>query len=147
LTAAVRLNGRKFVAWPIALAFAFAILAPFNSGASERDEALRKTQELLRDKTKRTEALEQDSKAKSLNEGVEKRLGSQTEQAYELAAQILPVIVERTGGDPAKMQALMESYQKNPKSFFDQLTPEQRKRIKDMAERLPPPSGGAQSKP
>lgn len=54
-----------------------------------------------------------------------------------IAAEILPILVQQSGGDPQKMQALMVKAQNNPEQFVQSLPPALQDQILHAAEGLP----------
>lgn len=111
-------------------------------------EALRKTQDLLRNQAERQKAIANDPKAQSVDSNAKALLGANTEKAYELSAQLMERIVAETGGDPQKMQKLILDLQSNPQSLEKYLSPAQRDLIRQMASDVEkskglPPAGGS----
>jgi len=126
---------------------------PLNATATKTDaqinaEALRKTQDLLRNQAERQKAIANDPKAQSVDSNAKALLGANTEKAYELSAQLMERIVAETGGDPQKMQKLILDLQSNPQSLEKYLSPAQRDLIRQMASDVEkskglPPAGGS----
>lgn len=111
-------------------------------------EALRKTQDLLRNQAERQKAIANDPKAQSVDSNAKALLGANTEKAYELSAQLMERIVAETGGDPQKLQKLILDLQSNPQSLEKYLSPAQRDLIRQMASDVEkskglPPAGGS----
>jgi hypothetical protein len=98
-------------------------------------EATKSTQELLTNKKAREEAIKSDSSAKSVDQHVEALGGTSEnkEEMYAIAAQYMADLVQKTNGDPVKMQEMLAQFQKDPASFFAQLKPEQKKQIENLA--------------
>lgn len=108
-------------------------VAPTMTDAQINAEALRNTQQLLRNPSEREKAIANDPKAVEADSKAKQLLGPNTEKAYELSAQLMQTIVAETNGDPQKMQQLMQELQSNPHALEKYLTPAQRDMIRQMA--------------
>ncbi len=106
-------------------------------------QALQQTQNVLVNPAERQKALQADPKAAANDAKVQQLLGSDTQKAYELSAQLMSTIVAQTGGDPQKMQQLMLELQSNPHALEKLLTPAQRDQIRQMASDLEARKGSA----
>ncbi len=106
-------------------------------------EALRKTQESLTNPAARKEMLKGDSKGQAQDAKVRQMLGTNTEGAYKLSAEVLEKIVVEAGGDATKMQAIVNQLMSNPQSLEKYLTPAQRDEIRRMATDLEKKKGSA----
>ena len=108
------------------------------SGAAAVDPATatatQQTQTLLRDAAARDKVITTPD-AKAADKQVKDLMGSDTQALYELAADILPSIVNDGGGDSTKIQVSMDQLAKDPASLESKLTPEQLARIKNLAKR------------
>src|SRR3954471_101737 len=118
--------------------FAHPVLAEELDPASK--EGLSKTQEVLRDPKKRQEAIKGDKKAEEADARVQRLSGSpeNTQKMYEISADIMENITKQSGGDPQKMQKLLEEAQKDPEAFYKSLTPEQRGQIQKLSGEISP---------
>jgi hypothetical protein len=69
-------------------------------------EALLKTQQMLRDPQERSHALSQSSQAQFVNKQAQSLAGSpeNLDSIYDLSADVLESLVQKTNGDPAKMK-------------------------------------------
>ena len=113
-------------------------------GASEEQinaEALQKTQALLRDPNQRAKAASDSSKAAASMKSTESLVGKENSQeTYELSADIFANLVKSSNGDPS---ASIESIQKNPEEFYKSLTPEQQARIHELSKKIESERGTA----
>lgn len=55
------------------------------------------------------------------------------QELYNLSAEILPILVQQTGGDPEKMQALIQKALTDPEAFFNLLPADTQAQIKNLA--------------
>lgn len=55
------------------------------------------------------------------------------QELYNLSAEIMPILVQQTGGDPEKMQALIQKALTDPEAFFNSLPADTRAQIKNLA--------------
>lgn len=107
---------------------------------SASQEALQKTQELLKDPAARRQAIKGDPKGQSADKMVDQISGGGTakEDVYGLASDVFAELVKETGGDAKKMEDLLAQFARNPAAFTERWTPEQRARLKALAEKLNP---------
>ncbi|MEQ1875588.1 MAG: hypothetical protein ABL958_03015 [Bdellovibrionia bacterium] len=101
-------------------------------------KALQQTQELLRDKEKRKDAVDENDKTRAADTYVD-ALGADKDKVYDLSADIMATIVKRTKGDVKAMEKLMEEAMKDPAAFGKSLTVEQQREISNIAKPIPPP--------
>src|SRR4051812_37194949 len=83
---------------------------PSNKLDSASEEALRKTQGMLKDPKQRAEVLANDPKAKDMDAKVNGVAGgseSLKNEIYTLSADIFEQLTKEAGGDPEKMQKLL----------------------------------------
>jgi len=52
---------------------------------------------------------------------------------YDLSADILPILVQQSGGDPAKMQAIIMKAQSDPAGFLESLPADIRAKIQTLS--------------
>lgn len=99
----------------------------------EISSALQKTQDCLRNqncdaaKTGAGRAAEQ--KALEIVGGNATNL----QELYDLSADIMPMLVQQSGGDSVKMQAILTKAQTDPESFLNSLSPEIQAKIKNIS--------------
>ncbi|MCK9395418.1 MAG: hypothetical protein M0Q44_07495 [Methylobacter sp.] len=105
-----------------------------NVYADDMSSALQKTQECLRnqncDAAKTEAGMAADQKALEAAGGS----AGNKQELYNISAEIMPILLQQTGGDPAKMQAIMLKAQADPESFLNSLSPEIRAKIKNAAD-------------
>lgn len=58
---------------------------------------------------------------------------SNKQELYNISADIMPFLIQQTGGDDEKMQALMLKAQTDPEGFLNSLPPDVQARIKNLA--------------
>lgn len=105
-------------------------------------EALQKTQELLRSKNLREKAAQGDAQAKSVEDNVKQLMGGgeASEGVFDLAASIFKNIVEESNGDVDKMNELLQKYQQDPAAFAKKWTPEQKAKLKELSNKVRVPT-------
>lgn len=104
-------------------------------------DALLQTQALLMDKDQRDKAIKKDPKAVEVDNRIQQLTGGNPEtnqKVYAIAAEIMGMIAEDAKGDSTKMQESLVHYMRDPAGFFNKLTPEQREKIRKLAEELRP---------
>ena len=100
------------------------------------DEALAKTQNLLKDKQKREEFIKTDSAASTADKNVTQTFGDgkTKEDIYDTSAIMMKFLTEKYSGDPEKMQQEMTKAMSNPKEFLKSLPADIQNKIKRIAD-------------
>lgn len=96
-------------------------------------QALEQTQQLLKDKDLRNKAIEGSDSAKAADSYV-KKSSSDPDGVYSLSAEIMADLVKQTDGDPAKLQKLIDEARRNPSAFGENLSTEQKEKLKKLAQ-------------
>jgi hypothetical protein len=103
-----------------------------NVYAEDISSALQKTQDCLRnqncDPAKTDAGKMVDQKALGAVGGN----ASNKQELYNIAADILPILVQQAGEDPRKMQAILLKAQTDPVNFLNSLPPEILEKIKNI---------------
>ena len=95
--------------------------------------ALQQTQDCLRNQTCAS-ALTDLGKAADQNAlDVVGGNAASKQELYNIAAEIMPALDQNAGGDPQKMQALIQKAQSDPSNFLNSLPPELQAKIKAAA--------------
>lgn len=99
-------------------------------------DAVKAVQKEMRDPNFANKAQDLSPEAKAVAERVKTLAGSpeQEAQIYSLAADILGNMQDMP---PDQMEKLMSKAQNDPQGFVDSWTPEQKKKLKAISERLP----------
>jgi hypothetical protein len=104
-----------------------------NVYADDTSSALQKTQECLRnqncDPAKSDAGKVADQKALEAVNGN----ASNKQELYNIAADVMPILVQQAGEDPTKMQTILLKAQTDPESFLNSLPPEIQAKIKNVA--------------
>lgn len=101
--------------------------------AGAQNAAMQQTQDCLRNgtceagKTKEGQAAQQ--KALEAVDGD----ASKARELNNISADIMPVLLQQAGGDPAKMQEILLKAQADPEGFLNSLPPDIRARISNTA--------------
>ncbi len=104
-------------------------------------QSLTKTQQLLKDKKARQAVIAKDPTAKEADDFTKNLMGSDklTGEVYSLAAEVLAIVVKDAQGDPVKMKEALEKFARDPASFVEKWTPEQRAKLKKLSGEIPQP--------
>jgi hypothetical protein len=108
------------------------------SEAEVNKEALKATQDLLRNKKEREKELNNPgaqsavSNMRNLTQGDAKL----EEDMWSLAADVMPMLVEMTNGDPKKMLELLENAKRDPAGFASQFKGPEQAKLKAVAEKI-----------
>lgn len=99
-------------------------------------KALEQTKAMLQDQ-KKIEAFAATNKdAAQAHQNVKTLLGNNpadTADLYKMSADIFDKMAKDAGGDPAVMQQMLQEALKNPAAFANQLSPEQKAKISELA--------------
>ena len=105
-----------------------------NVYADDINSALQKTQDCLRnqncDPAKTVIGRVADQKAL----GVANGNAVNKQELYDIAADVMPILVQQAGEDPTKMQAILLKAQADPVSFLNSLPPGIQEKIKNAAD-------------
>ena len=121
------------------------ILAVPTAGAQQHandehvQKALQQTQQQLRDKNEREKAVNENEKTKAADAYID-QVGINKDETYDLTADIMADLVKQTEGDPKKLQELMEQAKRDPAAFARSLSPENQRKIQDLAKPIGPPN-------
>ncbi|MBP6300285.1 MAG: hypothetical protein KA365_07730 [Arenimonas sp.] len=103
------------------------------NATNELSIALQQTQECLKkqncDSAKSSAGQAADQKALDAVGGN----AANKQELYNLSAEILPILVQQTSGDPEKMQALIQKALTDPEAFFNSLPADTQAQIKNLA--------------
>lgn len=102
-----------------------------NTLSAGGQDPVKQTQELLKNPTN----LQGNAEASKLFE----LMGNNPNANQELSnttASIFADLAAKTGGDPEKLRKLLEEAKKNPEAFANQLSPEQKKAISNLATKI-----------
>lgn len=97
------------------------------------------TKALLSNPSERQKAINADPKAKETDAKVSALSGNgkNKEEIYDLASKVMEKITVESGGDAAKMQALLLEAQRNPQAFYDKMfSAEEKARVRGVAEKI-----------
>jgi len=95
--------------------------------------ALQKTQDCLRNQT--CEAAKSNA-GQAADQKALAAVGGNTsneQELYNISADIMPMLIQQTGGDSEKMQALLLKAQTDPQGFLNSLPPDIQTKIKNLA--------------
>ena len=103
-----------------------------------KKKAMKDTQETMNDRKKVLEITNSDPKAKAVDDSVNQLTGSEetSKEIYALSAEILPVLMEMNGDDPAKAMESLASYSKDPAAFMQKLPANIRTKIEAVAKKI-----------
>lgn len=101
-------------------------------------DALLNTLQTLTIPTQREKAVQENSNAQLADKQVKSLAGSQanTQQVYELAAEIFQTLVEKSKGDPLAALAQLQNAKDDPKAFMESLTPAQKAKLKSISQKI-----------
>jgi hypothetical protein len=100
------------------------------------DSALQKTQDCLRNQN--CESAKSNAGQAADRKALEAVGGNAAnkQELYNISADIMPDLIQQTGGDEEKMQALILKAQTDPEGFFNSLSPDAQAKIKHLAAAL-----------
>lgn len=109
------------------------------STTSNDDQALQAGVNALSDKDARQAMVNKDKAAKEADDNMKMVMGNEanTEEAYQISAELLPWIKQQAGGDDEKMALLLETYKTDPGKLLAQMPEAQRNKIRKLASQIP----------
>ena len=109
--------------------------------------ALTQTQQLMNSPEERQKYINDHPNAQKVDQNVSRLTGTpENQQAiYKLASQILATQASQANGDITQMKLNNAEAEKNPEAFFNSLSPEQQKAIRDLASQISSGSGATAS--
>lgn len=111
----------------------------FAIGVFAESSPLAQTQEVLKNPHKRETAIQEEGEKAKQADAFAKKVGGSsqnTEKIYGISAEAMKYIDQTAGGDPEKMQNLLDQAQKDPKAFFKSLPPEVQNQIKTLSSEI-----------
>ena len=98
---------------------------------------VQKTQDALRSPQKRSELLK-DEKAQATDKAALGVVGSQKnlDEMYDIAAEILPVLMDMNQGDPEKAAQSLEEFKKDPEKFISRIPASSQEKIRALAQKV-----------
>ncbi|MGZ5051075.1 MAG: hypothetical protein ACXWF8_08530 [Methylobacter sp.] len=118
------------------LIFLAAAIFVQNIYADDLTSALQQTQDCLRNQNCAAASTDAGKEAdRKLLEAVAGNAGDK-QALYNLSADVMAVLFQQSGGDPAKMQALLQNAQTDPERFLNSLTPEMKAKIGNIASEI-----------
>jgi hypothetical protein len=126
---------RPFILALLILVFTVDVRAQLDPASQEASE---QTSALLQTESTRNAAISASPEATKNHQDLTKLAGSRenVNAVYGLSANIFDKMVKDSGGNGALMQYWMEQAQKNPESFFNNLTAEQRRNLEALAHQI-----------
>ena len=102
------------------------------------EEAVVKTQQLLKSNVDRQKYIDSDPKAKAADDKAAEVAGSKEnkDEMYDISAGITRTLANRNGGDANKMQEELTKAATNPEAFYNSLSPEEKAQIHALAEKI-----------
>jgi hypothetical protein len=118
----------------------FTLVTVAHAELDKQDEqALKETQQLMTNKEERTKAIQKDPKAQTADANLKALMGGNanaTEEVYALAADVFANVMKEANGDVGKMQEMMAKFMRDPAAFANSWTPEQKAKLKLLAEKI-----------
>jgi hypothetical protein len=105
-----------------------------NVNADDVSSALQKTQDCLRNQNCDPEKTGAGKAADQRALGAVGGNASINQELYDIAADVMPILVQQAGEDPTKMQAILLKAQADPVSFLNSLPPGIQEKIKNAAD-------------
>lgn len=102
-------------------------------------QALQQIQALLGDQKQVRDFAKTHPDAAKADANVQSLTGGNSEDSaavYKLASDIFSNITKESGGDAGGMEQIMANAMKNPQSFADKLTPEQKVQLKSLTNKI-----------
>ena len=106
--------------------------------SSGNSKALHNATFLLNNPAARETYIRKSSNAQQADKTLGDLAGSEqtSEEIYRLASDVFASITLKANGDPDKMMQLLLEAQQNPEAFANSFTPEQRKKLSELARQV-----------
>lgn len=108
------------------------------SMAQEEIDPLIETQKVLTQPERRIEVIKTNPSAQKVDAQVRELMGQNSENLYRLSSDFLPYILQMGHGDPTKMAEILTRAARDPASFANNLPPELKAKVTNMAEKVKP---------
>lgn len=112
------------------------VTTPHAFAIEDVDPAIQEVQELLRSQSKREEVIKASAKAQQADQFALQAVGGNQNlknEVYDVSADVMATVQKLSGGDPAKMNALLQKALQNPGEFLKSLPLDQQTKIRDIA--------------
>lgn len=103
---------------------------------NEQQKALGGAIQELTDPSKREAAIKNDPKAVKSDQMVKEVGGEYSEEIYQLAGKVMESLASEAGGDPEKMEKILEKAQKNPEAFANTFSDEQKRMLNQLSKKI-----------
>ena len=114
---------------------------------SQQDSSLQQTQELLKDPSKREQALQTpDAKNADAAAGALAGSAANKEKMYQISSDLMTYLNKESGGDPSKMMEILAEAQKNPEAFYKKWPPAQRAALEQLVKDMSKSGNGPANK-
>lgn len=113
------------------------------------ENAMKETQDLLKNKSQRDEVLKNDAKARDADNKVNAVTGgdqAQSQKLYDISADIMPTLMKTVGNDPVKAMELLQKAQTDPEAFYKSMPEDIRQKIRGVASEIEA-KGGSKKQP
>lgn len=103
---------------------------------AEDPSPMKQTQQLLKNREQRNHVIRQSPKAQSVDNSINEVVGgsdSHKEEVYNISSEVFGNF---EGKSPEEISGILEQASKDPESFYKSLTPEQKKKISNLAEKI-----------
>ena len=114
------------------------------------DPALKDVQELLHTESKRHEVIKDSPKAQQADAFALQAVGGNQQlknEVYDVSADIMATVQRLSGGDPAKMQQMLQKALQNPGEFLKSLPADQQAKIRGIANQVEKNKSSVQAAP
>ncbi len=101
---------------------------------------LEQTQDVIKDRNKRSQELQSNPRAMTNDKQIQELTGGNEalhDDIYNAASDILAPLSKRAKDDPVAMEKILLDAQQNPEGFFNSLSEEEKKKIRDIAGQIP----------
>lgn len=116
--------------------FLFLMPIQISFAENEMDSALQSAQECLRNQNCGAAATGEGKVAAQNALAAVQGNSEKTKELYSISAELLPILLQQSGGDPAAMQTIVHKAQANPEAFLQSLPADMQARIKKIADDL-----------
>jgi hypothetical protein len=126
-----------------ALVLSLSLISPFAFANNKSDsesaliqEAIKDTEAKMSNPQEREKLIQQDASSKKAHQQVLEFTGGDKKQTDDLYSAAASILGTQKFKNQEEMLAWMQKAQKNPKEFYEGLSPEQKKKISEIADQI-----------
>lgn len=125
----------KFKVVAVTLLISTISLSTFAKSETDDQEALKRVQEILKDKTKREAVIQKSPDAQAYIQKMNEMgmTSAQQEKSFNIGSDIFTQLLKENNNDAAIVQKILLNAQKDPEAFYNSLSPANKRLIQGLS--------------